>query len=170
MTAELPPAGRPPTGRIDAGGHRFPVRVYYEDTDAEGVVYHANYLHFAERARTEMLRCLGLDHPALAEAEGAFFAVRRLTMDFMAPARLDDALEVVSGVEAMRGASLDIRQRVHLAGRRDGTPPRPLVDIGLTLVLVGLTGRPLRIPDRLRTLFGTALVPAQPLSPATSRP
>ena len=75
------------------GVHHHPLRVYYEDTDAGGVVYYANYLKFAERARTEMLRDLGIDHSELMDNEGVAFAVRHCTMDFLAPARLDDVLD-----------------------------------------------------------------------------
>ena len=92
----IPPAtvGDDP-GIIEAGVHRIRVRVYYEDTDAAGIVYHAAYLEFAERARTEMLRCLGLDHaPA---RPGLVFTVRRCAIDYRAPARLDDLLEVETG-------------------------------------------------------------------------
>jgi acyl-CoA thioester hydrolase len=74
--------------------HELAVRVYYEDTDAAGIVYHANYLKFAERGRTELLRSLGFDHRRLAQAHGLVFAVARCAIDFMRPARLDDLLHV----------------------------------------------------------------------------
>lgn len=84
------------SGHIEAGRHFFPVRVYYEDTDAGGIVYYANYLKFAERARTEMLRLVGLNQSQLKKENGILFAVRSLTIDYRRPAVLDDLLEVVS--------------------------------------------------------------------------
>lgn len=99
-------------GSIDAGVHRIRIRVYYEDTDAAGIVYHAAYLQFAERARTEMLRCLGLDHASLRGRFGLAFTVRRLAIDYRAPARLDDLLEVETNLRRLGGASLDLEQRI----------------------------------------------------------
>ena len=81
---------------IEAAVHRIRIRVYYEDTDAAGIVYHAAYLAFAERARTEMLRCLGLDHATLRARFGLVFTVRRCSIDYRAPARLDDLLEIAT--------------------------------------------------------------------------
>ena len=80
----------PEGGAIADGKHWLAVRVYYEDTDAVGVVYHASYLRFAERARTEMMRCLGLEHSVLKARLGLSFTVRRCVVDYLAPARLDD--------------------------------------------------------------------------------
>ena len=93
-----------------------PVRVYWEDTDAGGVVYHAQYLAFLERARTEWLRALGLGQERLREAHDLVFAVRAMRIDFRAPARLDDLLQVSAGVRECRRASLAFSQAVH----RDG--------------------------------------------------
>src|SRR5918996_5274032 len=100
------------SGRLEAGIHRFPLRVYYEDTDAGGVVYHASYLRFAERARTEMMRCLGLEHSSLRAGLGLAFTVRRCVVDYLAPAHLDDHLEVRTGLARIGGASLDLEQRI----------------------------------------------------------
>ena len=100
------------SGCFDGPTHYFPCRVYYEDTDAGGIVYHANYLRFAERARTEMMRALGVEHTAVAAADGVLFTVRRCAIDYLMPAVLDDALVVASRVTAQRGASLDLEQRV----------------------------------------------------------
>src|ERR671910_3531324 len=97
-------------GVIAAGVHRIRLRVYYKDTDAAGIVYHAAYLAFAERARTEMLRCLGLDHASLRARFGLTFAVRRCVIDYRAPARLDDLLEVESRLLRVGGASLELAQ------------------------------------------------------------
>jgi acyl-CoA thioester hydrolase len=107
----------PTSGAIEAGVHRLPLRVYYEDTDAAGIVYHAAYLKFAERARTEMLRCLALDHGTLRERFGLSFAVRRCVVDYRAPARLDDQLIVTTRLVRHGGASLDLEQRVSSGGR-----------------------------------------------------
>ena len=86
------PAGPP----VVSGGHRHAIRVYYEDTDAGGVVYHANFLRFAERARTETLRELGIPHAEMTRQFGLMFMVRRVKLDYLAPARLDDLIVVVT--------------------------------------------------------------------------
>ena len=119
----------PSSGVIEAGVHRLPLRVYYEDTDAGGIVYHAAYLKFAERARTEMLRCLALDHRTLRERLGLSFAVRRCTIDYRAPARLDDQLMVTTRLVRQGGASLDLEQQVSAGGRL-------LVRLGVRLALL----------------------------------
>jgi acyl-CoA thioester hydrolase len=92
--------------------HVFPVRIYYEDTDAGGVVYHANYLKMAERARTEMLRAGGMDHTRLANDHGVAVVVRRCEADYLEPARLDDALEVRTRIAEIRHASVWLEQVV----------------------------------------------------------
>jgi acyl-CoA thioester hydrolase len=130
-------------GRIEAGVHRLPLRVYYEDTDAAGIVYHANHLKFAERARTEMLRCLGLDHGTLRERLGLVFTVRRCLADYIAPARLDDRLLIETRLVREGGASLDLEQRVTRAGRL-------LVRLELRLALVSARLRAARLPAELR--------------------
>lgn len=91
---------------------RWPVRIYYEDTDAGGVVYHARYVAFYERARTEMLRQRNFYQQKLLHNKRIAFAVRRMTVDYLAPARLDDMLEVQSEITGMRGASLTFAQRI----------------------------------------------------------
>jgi acyl-CoA thioester hydrolase len=125
----------------DAGGvtHIWPIRVYFEDTDAGGVVYYANYLKFAERARTEMLRAGGFDHAGLADGHGVQIIVRRCAIDFLAPARLDDALEVRSRIVTMGGASFTIRQEIF---RADAMLARAEV----RLACVDRTMRPARLP------------------------
>jgi len=122
--------------------HRWPVRVYYEDTDAGGVVYHARFLCFCERARTEFLRALGIDHHRLAAAHGVVFTVRRLTLDLDAPARLDDALDVVTRLLGVGGARLHVQQEV----RRDAAR---LATARLELAVVGSDLRPRRLPAEL---------------------
>lgn len=95
--------------------HSFPIRVYYEDTDAGGIVYHANYLNFAERARTEALRDAGIDQSVLWKTHGIGFVVRKATIDYSRPARLDDLLRVETHLEKWGRASLTLVQTI----RRD---------------------------------------------------
>lgn len=92
--------------------HSFPIRVYYEDTDAGGIVYHANYLNFAERARTEALREAGIDQSALWKTHGIGFVVRKATVDYSRPARLDDMLAVETHLEKWGRASLTLVQTI----------------------------------------------------------
>jgi acyl-CoA thioester hydrolase len=104
-------------GTIVAGRHTMPVRVYYEDTDFSGVVYHASYLRFMERGRTNYLRLIGADHRALfeetaKEAPGFAFVVRSMNIEFSKPARMDDVLTVVTEPAEVRGASLTLKQQV----------------------------------------------------------
>ena len=101
----------PPMGHCHGGVHIFAARIYYEDTDAGGVAYHTSYLRLAERARTEMMRCAGFSHGELLERFDVLFALRRCTVDFRLPARLDDALEVRTRVARVAGASFEGRQR-----------------------------------------------------------
>lgn len=133
-------------GTIADGCHVLPLRVYYEDTDASGIVYYANHLKFVERARTEMLRRLGMDHPVLLEHFGLVFTVRRCVADYRAPARLDDLLEVRTRLVRLGGASIDLLQDV----TRDGAT---LVRIELRLALLDRHMRPARVPTRLRDLL-----------------
>lgn len=101
-----------PTGLFDGPRHLFAVRIYYEDTDLSGVVYHANYLRYMERARSDMLRLAGIDQRAATEAGEGAWAVTELSLQYHAPARLDDVLMVESRVDAVRGASVDISQTI----------------------------------------------------------
>jgi acyl-CoA thioester hydrolase len=98
-------------------GFTWPIRVYYEDTDAGGIVFYANYLKFFERARTEWLRACGVDQNRLAEETGAIFIVRSTAVDYRAPARLDDVVKVASRIERLGRASVDFAQEAW----RDGT-------------------------------------------------
>jgi acyl-CoA thioester hydrolase len=129
-------------GAIDAGVHRIRIRVYYEDTDAAGIVYHAAYLEFAERARTEMLRCLGLDHGTLRARFGLMFTVRRCVVDYRAPARLDDLLEIRTRLVRLGGASLELEQLVLRA-------PELLTRLDVRLALLGADLRVARLPRDL---------------------
>ena len=104
-------------GEIRDGAHRMQVRVYYEDTDFSGVVYHANYLRFMERGRTNYLRLLGANQRALfaraqSEAPGFAFVVRAMRLDFLKPAVMDDVLEIVTRPQDVRGASITLLQQV----------------------------------------------------------
>jgi acyl-CoA thioester hydrolase len=123
--------------------HITPIRVYYEDTDAAGIVYYANYLKFAERARTEMMRDLSGGRYARMLGDGMAFIVRRCTVDYAGSAKLDDLVEIHSRVLDVGGASLSAEQTV----RRDG---ERLVDIEVKLGCIGPDGRPARIPADLR--------------------
>ena len=134
--------------------HVLPVRVYYEDTDAGGIVYHANYLRFMERGRTEMLRGVGHDLAAQRRVQGVNWAVSRLAIRYLKPARLDEALEVVTRVAALRGASVDLVQQVR---RDDGSGTGELLsDATLTLACMGPDGRPVRLPADVRAALAAA--------------
>ena len=100
-------------GRIEGDRFILPVRVYYEDTDTAGIVYYANYLKYIERARTELLRHAGVDQSKLKDETGLAFAVKNCTLDYIAPAKLDDELEVRSHLTDLKGASLTARQEVY---------------------------------------------------------
>lgn len=138
---------------VSAQEHVFAVRVYYEDTDAGGIVYHANYLRFAERARTELLRDLGFDHMTLHRDQGLTFAVRGCSAEFLRPAHLDDLLEVRTRPTDISGASLWLDQTVF---RED----EPLVEMKLRLVCIRDDGRPARLPSEIRTAFIPDRMPA----------
>jgi len=121
--------------------HHFPVIVHYEDTDLSGFVYHANYLKFIERARSDWVRGLGLDQNAM-RAAGLVFAVTRIEADFIAPARLDDRLGVDTGISGRGPVRLVLDQSVHRAGQ-------PLFRAQVTLVCMTIEGRPRRLPPGL---------------------
>jgi acyl-CoA thioester hydrolase len=124
--------------------HRLAVRVYYEDTDAAGIVYHASYLRFAERARTELLRERGFGHEDLRREHGIVFAVRRCGIEFVAPARLDDLVEVETVPVRLGGVRMLLRQTVLRAGRA-------LAVLDVELAVLDAAGlRPRRLPDALR--------------------
>ncbi|MDE3029439.1 MAG: tol-pal system-associated acyl-CoA thioesterase, partial [Paracoccaceae bacterium] len=122
--------------------HSFALRVYYEDTDLAGIVYYANYLKFIERARSEMVRALGVDQVALKAEAGVVFAVRSLTADYLSPARFDDALAVETDVVSVGGARIVLDQAVLRGTER-------LFEARVTLVCVGVTGAT-RIPADVR--------------------
>lgn len=130
--------------------HSFPVTVYYEDTDLGGIVYHANYLKYVERARSDWVRHLGIDQNAL-RAEGLVFAVHRIEADFLAPARLDDQLTVTTRIKAATPARLTLDQLVF---RAENGGEAGLFRARVTLVAITLDGKPRRLPLQLRNLGG----------------
>ncbi|HJN04271.1 MAG TPA: tol-pal system-associated acyl-CoA thioesterase [Alphaproteobacteria bacterium] len=130
-------------GRIDGGAHYMPLRVYYEDTDASGIVYYANYLRFTERARTDLLRLLGITHSGTMAADDVAFTVRRCEIDYRAPARLDDEIEVETRLVSVRGASLDAIQTVRRGGE-------DLVATALQIACIDSQGRARRLPKGVR--------------------
>jgi acyl-CoA thioester hydrolase len=135
-------------GRLEGAAHVLPVRVYFEDTDFSGVVYHASYLRFMERGRSDFMRLAGADHAALFEGDDAVaFAVRRMTLAFDRPARIDDVLEVITRTAEMRGASMTLNQEIRRAGDT-------LVRAEVQVALVSRDGRARRIPAELRAVLG----------------
>ena len=124
------------------------MRVYYEDTDAGGVVYYANYLSFMERARTEWLRALGFEQPALAAEHGVLFVVRAVNIDYLKPSRFNDSLQVTVEVVNVGGSRIRFLQRV-LRGDEE------IVRADVDVVCVNTdTFRPVRVPREMRTTMG----------------
>ena len=141
-------AGRLVTANDGARRHILPIRVYFEDTDFSGLVYHASYVRWCERGRSDYLRLIGSEHRALIEGgqgtEPAAFVVRRMRLEFLKPARIDDILEVETRVLEAKDATLSLVQRV----TRDGAT---LFEAEVLVVLVSVSGKPQRISQRLRT-------------------
>ena len=134
-------------GRIEGEIHILPIRVYFEDTDFAGHVYHANYLKFCERGRSDFIRLLGIDHQSLAApkvGEPGVFVVRHIEIDFLKPARVDEVLEVVTRCANIGGASLVLAQEV----RRGNSL---LARARVTVVLVSSSGKPQRIGTLIRS-------------------
>ena len=133
-------------GRIEGETHILPVRVYFEDTDFTGLVYHANFLKFCERGRSDFIRLLGIDHRSLAnpkEGKPAVFVVRRIEIDYLKPARIDEVLEVVTRCAEIGGAKLVLSQEVC----RDGVA---LARLKVSVVLVSEVGKPQRLGQLVR--------------------
>lgn len=130
--------------------HLLPIRVYFEDTDAGGVAYHASYVRWCERGRTDLLRLLGTDARRMIDGTDAHvpaaFVVRRMTFDFKRPAKMDDVLEVETRVGELGAASVTLHQKV----MRDG---QLLCQADVLVVLVSMAGKPLRISERVRAEF-----------------
>ncbi|MCM2560589.1 tol-pal system-associated acyl-CoA thioesterase [Lutimaribacter sp. EGI FJ00015] len=120
--------------------HELPIRVYYEDTDMAGIVYYANYLRYIERGRSEWVRAVGLDQNRMKDEQGIVYAVRRVEADYLAPARLDDELTVLTWVEERRPARMIMGQEVR---RGD----KVLFAAMVTIICMTLEGRPVRMPD-----------------------
>ena len=137
-------------GKLVEGGHVLPVRIYFEDTDFSGVVYHAAYLRFMERGRSDMVRLMGVNHEALAKGaygEPLAFAVRRIEVDFFRPARIDDLIEIQTRPVHAGGARLVLEQQVKLGDA-------VLVAAKVTIVMINLEGKARRMPATLRSTLG----------------
>lgn len=146
----------PSSGSFAGPLHRFAVRAYFDDTDLSGVVYHANYLRWFERARSDLLRLLGLDQRAAFEAGEGAYAVADLTIRYAAPARLDDVVMIETFPEEVRAASC----RLHQRALRDGVL---LAEAHVRVGFVGPDGRPRRQPAAWRAAFAT-VVNAPPIA------
>jgi acyl-CoA thioester hydrolase len=123
--------------------HSIDIRVYFEDTDAGGVVFYANYLKFAERGRTEYLRAIGVESSTVHKDHGLLFVVRKLTADYLLPSRLDDQLSITTSVERIGGASLNMRQVItkeHVT----------IFEMDVTLVCVDTNAKPKKWPDFIK--------------------
>jgi len=158
VTMELPRSGL-----IRDGVHLYPLRVYYEDTDAAGLVYYANHLKFAERARTEMLRVVGIEQERMRQETGLVFVVRHCTADYRLAARLDDDLVVATRLLAAGGASLDLAQEI-----RRGADV--LVALEFRIAALGKNGRPQRLPPALRTALATLPAAREPRRQLRTQP
>jgi len=133
--------------RKEDAAHRMQIRVYYEDTDLAGIVYYANYLKYFERGRTELLRVHGIDQGALKAESGLVFVVTRVAVDYLAPARFDDLLEVTTALDQLGRASARLLQA---AWRGDTCLVRGTV----ALACIDATGRPRRFPEPVRAALG----------------
>lgn len=129
----------PPSGTLENGVHRLPARVYFEDTDTAGIMYHAKYLHFLERGRTEYLRTVGIDHGAAVKAGDGAYAVTEMAIKWRRPARLDDVLTIETRLVSVRAAACELAQRI----TRDGDT---LAEATLTAAFLDPSGRPRRQP------------------------
>lgn len=141
-----------PAGLIDGPVHHFAVRAYFEDTDLSGVVYHANYLRWFERARSDFVRLLGIDQRAVNEAGEGAFAVADMTIRYLAPARLDDGVRIETTCEDLRAASCRMHQK---AFREDGLL---LSEARFRVGFVAPDGRPRRMPEAWRAAFKTIAI------------
>jgi acyl-CoA thioester hydrolase len=139
-------------GELTAEGHRLFQRVYYEDTDFSGIVYHARYLHFLERGRTDYLRLAGIHHAEIGSGETGqrlAWVVRHMEIDFLAPARIDDVLEIDTKLADLSGARIFMDQTIETGGRR-------LIEARVEAALINADGKPRRFPkDWIARLSGT---------------
>ncbi len=135
--------------------HSFNLRIYYEDTDAQGIVYHANYIKYLERARTEMLRETGHNQSELTAETGEYFVLGELNARYKAPAKLDDALIVETTILNIGSASMKLQQNVL---KQVASDKSLLLEGVVTLIYVSKNGRPVRIPENLRNAFAPYIV------------
>lgn len=134
-------------GAIEAGEHRFAARIYYADTDMSGAVYHGRYLELFERGRSDFLRCLGISHTELlARTPPIYWVVRRMEIDYLGAARIDDVVDVATQPRQVAGARVVMAQTIARRGR-------PLVRAVVTAALVDANGRPQRLPAPWRAAF-----------------
>ncbi len=147
----------PTTGVMRGQVHVFPIRVYYEDTDAGGIVYYANYLKFAERGRTEMLRTLGIEQHRLREESGMQFVVHAGEVNYSRSAKLDDVLLVETSLIELGGTKVVMRQAV----KRPASGNEEIASFQARVVCVGMNGRPTRIPDQVRDVLQGYITPSE---------
>lgn len=133
-------------GKWEEGVFKFPIRVYYEDTDLAGIVYHANYLRYAERARTEFVRSLGFDATGLKESDGVYFVVRHCDIKFLAPAKVDDVLYVNCKVLKFPATNITVEQDIYCNGEK-------ITEMQLHLVCMHEDGKIARIPKAMRDAY-----------------
>lgn len=137
-------AAMPPSGWMEDRTHVFPVRVYYEDTDFSGFVYHANYLKFIERGRSEFLRICGIGHRELLNAaEPLFWTVRKIEITYLRPARIEDVLTARTQVAGITGARMFLHQWIERGSEM-------LTHAAVEVCLIGAAGRPRRVPGAIR--------------------
>jgi acyl-CoA thioester hydrolase len=141
---------QPYHGHFEAHRHLFAQRVYFEDTDFSGVVYHARYLHFMERARSDMLARAGIDQRAAHAAGNGAYVVTAMALKFRRPAHFDDALLVTTWVDTLRGASVEMKQEITRAGEL-------LLSADVTAAFISPGGRPLRQPKEWVAAFETIM-------------
>ena len=140
--------------------HRYNLRVYFEDTDAGGMAYHARYLHWAERARTESLRAIGLPHQFMMERHNALLVVRRIEVEYWRPARLDDPVVVETAILRVTGAQIILNQTVRAAAEGAGATGERLAGLKVGLVCVGQGSlKPVPLPEPWRSVLRDLVVP-----------
>lgn len=139
--------------------HTIDIRIYYEDTDAGGIVYHANYLKFGERGRTEFLRHTGYDNWRLQKDRGVMFVVRHIEIDYLTPAFLDDSLKMETTIREMKNTSFMMHQRTVRPDPNDPSAPSEVItDMRVALVCVDTsTFKPVRVPEDVKSSFQTFL-------------
>lgn len=144
-------------GRIEGQVHKLPIRVYYEDTDFSGIVYHANYLRFAERGRSDFLRLAGVHHTDLFEGEDPVaFAIHRMEIDFLKPARIDDRLEVHTRYVRASGARIEAEQEIMRLAEKDAS--EPIWRARVLAAVLDSAGRPRRLPVSVRDALAPLVV------------